>query len=112
MIECTISSIKMMKFTEDLSGLFVLNEAMSLLYLGYDENIELNKKKTKQMKICPQCSTPVGNSKICCVLCNKKLCSYCKIEQKIPECSLKNPKPICEDCLKMISSSNKMLYDF
>ena len=112
MIECTNSPIKMMKFTEDLSGLFVLNEEMSLLYLGYDENIELNKKKTKQMKTCPQCSAIVGNSKICCVLCNKKLCSYCKIEQKIPECSLKNPKPICEDCLKMISSSNKMLYDF
>ena len=102
----------MMKLTEDLSGLIVVNSEMNLFCLSYEENFENTKKKTKQSKTCPQCSAPVGNSKICCVLCTKKLCSYCKIEQKIPECSLKNPKPICEDCLKMISSSNKMLYDF
>lgn len=112
MIECKDCPIKMMKLTEDLSGLIVINSEMNLFCLSYEENFENTKKKTKQSKTCPQCSAPVGNSKICCVLCTKKLCSYCKIEQKIPECSLKNPKPICEDCLKMISSSNKMLYDF
>ena len=30
----------------------------------------------------------------------------------IPEISLKNPNPVCNDCLSMICSTNKMLYDF
>ena len=48
MIECKDCPIKMMKLTEDLSGLIVVNSEMNLFCLSYEENFENTKKKTAE----------------------------------------------------------------
>ena len=94
-----------------MTTLIVINKDNIISYLSYEDFLE-KKKKSKQLKTCPNCLSGISTSKIVCHLCNKKLCSKCKIEEKIPEFSLKNKKAICEDCKALLTSTNKLLYDF
>ena len=110
-IKCTNKSIELIKLTEDLTKMICVTDDKSIIYLSYEEYLE-KKKKKKQMKTCPNCLSSIGSSQIVCHLCHKKLCSKCKIEEKIPEYSLKNKIPICQDCKGLIMSTNKLLYDF
>jgi hypothetical protein len=110
-IKCTNKSIELIKWTEDLTKMICVTDDKSIIYLSYEEYLE-KKKKKKQMKTCPNCLSSIGSSQIVCHLCHKKLCSKCKIEEKIPEYSLKNKIPICQDCKGLIMSTNKLLYDF
>ena len=110
-IKATSRSIAQMKITEDMTKMIVISNDGTIVYLSYEDFLE-KKKKSKQLKTCPNCLSAISSSKILCHICNKKLCSKCKIEEKIPEFSLKNRKAICEDCKSLIMSTNKMLYDF
>ena len=110
-IKATSRSISQMKITEDMTKMIVISNDGTIVYLSYEDFLE-KKKKSKQLKTCPNCLSAISSSKILCHICNKKLCSKCKIEEKIPEFSLKNRKAICEDCKSLIMSTNKMLYDF
>ena len=113
-VKCSENPIRYIKLTEDLSEILCIDNKNKLIYLTY-ENYFINRKENKHkknLKICPMCKSAISSSKILCHLCGKKLCSNCKIEKILPEYSLKNPKAICEDCLQLINSTNKLLYDF
>lgn len=110
-IKATNKLIRKIKLSCDMTTLIVINEDNNINYLSYEDYLE-KKKKSKQLKTCPNCLSGISTSKIVCHLCNKKLCSKCKIEEKIPEFSLKNKKAICEDCKALLTSTNKLLYDF
>lgn len=70
------------------------------------------KTKNKGDK-CSQCDKKLSSQQIyLCSSCKKSLCYNCKLEDIIPEVSLRNKNTVCADCLSMISSTNKMLYDF
>ena len=112
-IKCTDNPIRYIKLTEDLTEVICIDNTNKLIYLTYEDFFDVRKKnKKKVLKNCPMCQSPISSSKTLCHICGKKLCSNCKIERIVPEYSLKNPKAICEDCLQLINSSNKMLYDF
>ena len=64
------------------------------------------------MIYCEKCQNIISSSKTLCQICGKKLCSNCKLEKIIAECSLKNPKPICDECYQLITKNNQNLYDF
>ena len=110
-IKATNKLISKIKLSGDMTTLIVINIDNNISYLSYEDFLE-KKKKSKQLKTCPNCLSGISTSKIVCHLCNKKLCSKCKIEEKIPEFSLKNKKAICEDCKALLTSTNKLLYDF
>ena len=106
-------SIKFIKISEDLTTLFVINCENFIFCFSYEDYIESIKKKTKSSQNCPICGTNIGNSRIFCQICNKKLCPKCdRIYRIIPESTLKTKKIICSDCNQIIASTNKMLYDF
>jgi hypothetical protein len=110
-IKCSQNPLKFIKIKEDLTELICIDNANQIIYLSYKEFFNKNKDK-KNLKECPMCKSAISSSKILCYLCGKKLCSKCKIEEIISEYSLKNKKPICEDCLQLMNSTNKLLYDF
>ena len=110
-IKCSPNPLKYIKIKEDLTELICVDNMNQIIYLSYKEFFNKNKDK-KYLKECPMCKSAISSSNILCYLCGKKLCSKCKIEEIIPEYSLKNKKPICEDCLQLINSTNKLLYDF
>jgi hypothetical protein len=113
-VKCSQNPLKFIKLTEDLTEIICIDNTNKLIYLTYDKyfiNRRENKHK-KNLKICPTCKSPISSSKILCHMCGKKLCSTCKIEKILPEYTFKTPKAICEDCLQLINSTNKMLYDF
>ena len=110
-IKCSSNPLKYIKIKEDLTELICIDGNNQIIYLSYKEFFNKNKDK-KTLKECPMCKSAISSSKILCYLCGKKLCYKCKIEEIIPEYSLKNKKPICEDCLQLINSTNKLLYDF
>ena len=110
-IKCSSNGLKYIKIKEDLTELICIDNTNQIIYLSYKEFFNKIKDK-KYLKECPMCKSAISSSKILCHLCGKKLCYKCKIEEIIPEYSLKNKKPICEDCLQLINSTNKLLYDF
>ena len=113
-VKCSENPIRFIKLTEDLTEIICIDNKNKLIYLTYEKYF-INRKENKHnknIKTCPMCKSAISSSKIVCHLCGKKLCSNCKIEKILPEYSFKNPKPICEDCLQLINSTNKMLYDF
>ena len=113
-VKCSENPIRFIKLTEDLTEIICIDNKNKLIYLTYDKYFINRKenKSNKNIKTCPMCKSAISSSKIVCHLCGKKLCSNCKIEKILPEYSFKNPKAICEDCLQLINSTNKMLYDF
>ena len=113
-IKCSENPIRFIKLTEDLTEIICIDNKNKIIYLNYEKyfvNRKENKHK-KNLKNCPMCKAAISSSKIVCHLCGKKLCGNCKIEKILPEYSFKSPKAICEDCLQIINSTNKMLYDF
>ena len=109
-----MNPIRFIKLTEDLTEIICIDNKNKIIYLNYEKyfvNRKENKHK-KNLKTCPMCNSAISSSKILCHLCGKKLCGNCKIEKILPEYSFKNPKAICEDCLQIINSTNKMLYDY
>ena len=115
-IKCSTNPIKFIKITEDLSEIISIDSNNQIIYLSYKEFFN-NKNKAKDkdkknLKECPMCKSVISSSKILCYLCGKKLCSKCKIEEIIAEYSFKTKKAICEDCLLLMNSTNKFLYDF
>ena len=113
-IKCSVNPIRFIKLTEDLTEIICIDNKNKIIYLNYEKyfvNRKENKHK-KNLKTCPMCNSAISSSKILCHLCGKKLCANCKIEKILPEYSFKNPKAICEDCLQIINSTNKMLYDY
>ena len=102
-----IISLKPIYETYDKNIKFLLDENKN------DKNKEKkDKEKKKKEKKCNLCNKSISSSKIVCTICGKKLCSNCKTEGIIPEISLKNKEPICEECISIINSSKKTLYDF
>ena len=113
-VACSENPIRFIKLTEDLTEVICIDNKNKLIYITYEKffaNRKENKNQTN-LKTCPMCKSAISSSKILCHLCGKKLCSNCKIEKILPEYSFKNPKPICEECLQIVDSTNKMLYDF
>ena len=113
-IKCSENPLRYIKLTEDLTEIICIDNKNKLIYITYEKffvNRKENKHK-KNLKTCPMCKSAISSSKILCHICGKKLCSNCKVEKILPEYSFKNPKAICEDCLQLINSTNKMLYDF
>ena len=115
-IKCSQFSLKYIKLTEDLTEIICIDKSNQIIYLNYKEffnNKNKNKDKDKKnLKECPMCKSAISSSKILCYLCGKKLCAKCKIEEIIAEFSFKTKKAICEDCLQLMNSTNKLLYDF
>ena len=64
------------------------------------------------MIYCEKCKNIINSPKTLCQICGKKLCFDCTAERIIAECSLKTPKPICDECIQLIDKNNKNLYDF
>ena len=113
-IYCSQNPLRFIKLTEDLTEIICIDNKNNLIYITYEKyfvNRKENKHK-KNLKICPMCKSAISSSKILCHLCGKKLCENCKNEKILPEYSFKSPKAICEDCLQLIKSTNKLLYDF
>ena len=115
-IKCSPVGLKFIKLTEDSTEIICIDNNNQIIYLSYKEffnNKNKNKDKDKKnLKECPMCKSAISSSKILCYLCGKKLCSKCKIEEIIAEFSFKTKKAICEDCLQLMNSTNKLLYDF
>jgi hypothetical protein len=70
--------LRLIKLSEDCSVLITIHDDLSLNYWSYADM----KKKAKILKVCPQCNSQIGNSKLVCTLCNKKICIQCKIVVK------------------------------
>ena len=113
-IKCSQNPLKFIKLTEDLTEMICVDSNNQLIYLSYREffNIKNKNKDKKNLKECPMCKSAFSSSKILCYLCGKKLCAKCKVEEIIAEYSFKTKKAICEDCLQLMNSTNKLLYDF
>ena len=112
-IKCSNHPIKFIKLSNDLSSLLCINSKNIVIYFNYEEFF-LSKKKNKDKKMlyCEKCQNILNSFKTLCQICGKKLCPICKTEIIIAECSLKNPKPICNDCLQLMAKNNQNLYDF
>ena len=113
-IKCCQHPIKYMKLSEDKSALICINSKNQVIYLDYQDFFK-NKKKNKDKKnmvYCEKCQNIISSFKTLCQICGKKLCSDCKNEKIIPECSLKNPKPICDECSKIITKNEQNLFTF
>ena len=109
-IECSQYPIKFIKLSQDLSCLYCINSKNNLITLNYEDLLNEQKKAKKNMSLCEKCKGLI-NSKIVCAMCGKKVCPNCKKEKIIAECSLKTPKPICEECSQLINKNNQNLYD-
>ena len=103
--ECDAVDVLHIKFNDLMEWYDECNTKMLDLYY-YKEYLE-NKKQTKQLKTCPNCSNVIGKSNISCSICNKHICSKCKIEEKIPKFSRKNKIPICQECKNLLESTKK-----
>ncbi len=68
--------LRLIKLSEDGSVLITIHDDLSLNYWSY---FDMNRKSIKKIKVCPQCNSQIGSSKIFCSLCAKKICSNCKI---------------------------------
>ena len=68
--------LRLLKLSEDGSVLLTIHDDNSLNYWSY---LDMNKKSIKKLKVCPQCNSQIGSSKIFCSLCAKKICYNCKI---------------------------------
>ena len=113
-IKCSEFALKYIKLSQDSSNLICIDIKNNIINLNYEEFF-ISKKKFKDKKniiYCNKCQNQISAFKILCQICGKKLCSNCKTEIIIPEISLKNPKPICDECYQLINKSNKSLYDF
>ena len=113
-IKCSEYAIKYIKLSQDLSSLICINSKNHLIYLNYEEFF-FAKKKNKDKKnliYCDKCKSIISSLKTLCQVCGKKLCPNCKTEKIIAEYSLKNPKPICDECIQLIDKNNQNLYDF
>ena len=113
-IKCSQHPIKYIKLTEDKSSLICINSKNCVIYFDYQDFFK-NKKKSKDKKnmvYCEKCQNIISYFKTLCQICGKKLCSNCKIEKIIPECSLKNPKPICDECFQIITKNEQNLFTF
>ena len=113
-IKCCEYAIKYIMLSQDLSSLFCINRKNQVIYLNYEEFF-LAKKKNKDKKnmiYCEKCENIISSSKTLCQICGKKLCSNCKLEKIIAEISLKNAKPICDECYQLITKNDQNLYDF
>ena len=111
-IKCSQEPLKFIKLTEDLTEIICIDKYNQLIYLNYSDYFNNKNKDKKNIKECSICKSPINISKVLCYLCGKKLCPKCKIEAIIPEYSLKNKNAICEDCIQLMNSTNKLLYDF
>ena len=111
-IKCSQEPLKFIKLTEDLTEIICIDKYNQLIYLNYSDYFNNKNKDKKNIKECSICKSPINISKVLCHLCGKKLCPKCKIDAIIPEYSLKNKNAICEDCIQLMNSTNKMLYDF
>lgn len=70
--------LKLLKLTEDSSMMITIHEDLSLNYWSYLDVLSKKLKNKSSLKVCPQCNSQLGSSKILCSLCSKKLCSQCK----------------------------------
>ena len=110
--------IKFIRLSEDMMKIICIagDYFITLRYDDKNKNDKNKEKKDKEKKKkekkCNLCNKSISSSKIVCTICGKKLCSNCKTEGIIPEISLKNKEPICEECISIINSSKKTLYDF
>ena len=113
-IKCSEYSIKYIKLSQDLSSLLCINSKNNLIYLNYEDFFTAKKKNKdkKNMVFCEKCQNMINSFKTLCNICGKKLCPNCKTEKIIAECSLKNPKPICDECSHLVNKNNQNLYDF
>ena len=113
-IKCSEFPIKYIKLSQNASNLICIDSKTKVINLNYDDFF-LSKQKFKDKKnitFCNKCNSSINNSKVFCQVCGKKLCSNCKMEMIIAEISLKNKKPICEECFQLINKSNQSLFDF
>ena len=113
-IKCSEFALKYIKLTQNSSNLICIDIKNNIINLNYEEFF-ISKKKFKDKKniiYCNKCNNPISSSKIICQICGKKLCSNCKMEIIIPDISLKNTKPVCDECFQLINKSNQSLYDF
>ena len=112
-LKCSEYPIKYIKLTQDSSSLLCINSKNNLIKLNYDDfYIEKNKNKDKKnILVCDKCQNPINSSKTLCSICGKKLCPNCKIEKIIAEFSLRNPKPVCDDCSNLDDKNCLNLYD-
>lgn len=107
------SKVELLKLSCNSSFLISIHEDKLLQYWSYSNLFVKNKSKSESSKICQQCNIKLSSQQhSTCASCSKKICLDCKLEDYVPEISLKQKKPVCSDCLSMISSTNKMLYDF
>ena len=113
-IKCSEFALKYIKLTQNSSNLICIDIKNNIINLNYEEFF-ISKKKFNDKKniiYCNKCNNPISSSKIICQICGKKLCSNCKMEIIIPDISLKNTKPVCDECFQLINKSNQSLYDF
>ena len=113
-IKCSDNALKYIKLTKNASNLICIDSKNNIITLNYDEFF-ISKKKFKDKKnviYCNKCKNSISSSKIYCQICGKKLCSNCKVEIIVPEISLKQTKPICDDCSQLINKGNHSLYNF
>ena len=113
-IKCSEFALKYIKLSQDSSQLICIDVKNNIINLNYDD-FYLSKQKFKDKKsiiYCYKCKNPITSIKILCQICGKKLCSNCKSEIIIPEISLKQTKPVCDECLQLINKSNQSLYEF
>ena len=102
-IKCSEFPLKYIKLSKDSSNLICIDINNNIINLNYDDFF-LSKQKFKDKKkiiYCNKCKKPINSFKIFCQICGKKLCPNCKIEMIIPEISLKNTKPICDECFQI-----------
>jgi hypothetical protein len=107
-IKCSKYPIKYIKLSQDLSSLICIDSQNKVIYLNYEEFFTKRKKDKKQMILCEKCDGMI-NSKILCQICGKKLCPNCKKERIIAEYSLKNSKPICDECIQSVNKNKQNL---
>ena len=103
-----------LKIVLNIKKLKAVNSKNIVIYLNYEEFF-LSKKKNKDKKniiYCEKCQSIINSFKTVCQICGKKLCQICRTEIIISEYSLKTPKPICDDCLQLITKNSHNLYDF
>ena len=113
-IKCSDCPIKYAKLNQDLTSLFCIDSKNNVIYLNYEDFFLMKKKNKDKKKMihCDKCENIISSFKTLCQICGKKLCPNCKTEKIIPECSLKNPKPICDECIQLMNRNNQNLYEF
>jgi hypothetical protein len=72
--------LRLIKLTEDSSMLIAIHDDLSVTYFNYTDYFNKKIKNKPSIKFCPQCNSQLGSSKYVCSLCDKKLCSQCRLE--------------------------------